>query len=1625
MKLYYDDDIIWLNDVKHKINTMNDNSKFEFDNDINLLPDPPPSTPSLIAAKWTTTTPNKEPAEKPTVQKLFSKPTVKLKTPLTDVNNNQWYRLPNGKWKPLPVIKTTSSCHNLNLQYINNKWQEQSSPSTKPIATNTIPSSAPSTIQSNDELGAIIQTDSGANICATGMRDMLHDYQTIEPRTVDGVNKDDPNGAELQGYGFMFITNTDGKHLKIKVYYSPNIENTIISPQSIAMEYQNDLYGWYQYSNVDKSTGTLGFCLRNGDKIEFDLKCHNNLWYHQYHKNLKLENMGSVAKVMSDTQNYTLWHSRLGHPGSATMQSIHLHANGVPKLKGNTFFRCPSCMPMKIAIKKPLHESSHRKPVKPKEIVTVYENDSHVLPDDLHMPKAMPGQHFHMDFGFVRGSKYKSTNEEGRIITSIDGYNSYLLIVDRHTRYAWIFLTSSKHPPVKEAEAILKKFGSPHPHKTVCTDQGKELGLSNDFKAMLAKNEFSLKVTGSDNSRENGRAERPHRTLAQIMRCILHSADMGPQYWSFALVHAVKLYNCIPHTSIKTTPTEAFTGTKPNLANLRIFGSRVFAKKPGNRPFKLDNHAYEGIYLGHTSNNRNVYIRDQQSGRIKIGAHVYFDEAHMTAPAGKVPLAAQALQRIGYNQSETWVKEHQQVQEESNTVSVEKLSKTATLPTRGTPGSIGYDVANPGPDITINPGETKVIQLDIAITPPPGCYTRVAPRSGLTVKNHITVMAGVIDPDYTGNIGVVLHNFGNKPQTLKNKQKIAQLIFENINCPRVVSVDKLKSTRRSNQGFGSTDDNHANIKRIESAKFITTNDLNLTLDLPYTINLSKNPFEYTTTRIIPTNDSHPTLGLELTHCNQYNRLVLNHCKPSTPAAKLHHWRSQLQHSYLLQVDGIDINTHNQLKSHIRNARKNQQKSITVTFATSDSHAIHPQHGVPQMYHDQLDVIGKHLWDLCHHKKLKKWTPVELQHVTITDNIKKILPRHVIRKLKTIIKTSKPIKKPKKLTRRYLQQQQDWLDWFKSEHKQLEQYEQQNTFGPPQPYPKGANLLNLLWTYLIKDDGRKKARCVCNGFARMHGTVTLGETYAASLDQTGSRIFWAVTALTNMIVIGADVSNAFADAPPPIAPLYVTIDKPFREWWASKGRPKIPDDYVMRVQGALQGHPESPRLWSILIDKIIQNLNLKPCHHEPCLYYTSDYNHTGKTVLFLRQVDDFAVACQDQATAKQVIADINSKMTINVKELGIIERFNGVDILQTRDYVKLYNETYIEKIISSHPWLQQNHHTTTFPIPMQADAEYRHKLENATPATPQERQKLEQEFKFKYRQGVGELLYAMVTCRPDIAFPVVKLSQYSVAPSRIHFEAIKQLYIYIKQTKQDGIYYWRKTPRSDLKQYPPPDTKPDSNYSHDIPEKTQHTPPTLVTAVDSDHASDSTHRKSVSGIIHMLAGGVIHYKCKYQDIIATSSSEAEFIAAAEAGKQILYIRSILQAIGIEQKEATTLYEDNMGALLMASAHKPTKRTKHMDIRHFALQDWVDRDLILLKRIATIDNYADAMTKPLARTLFHRHMNYIQGKVIPPYAPIYKKHQTPIPPTIHTLNFKSYSIHIVDVLSPRFRTGEGVV
>ena len=290
----------------------------------------------------------------------------------------------------------------------------------------------------------------------------------------------------------------------------------------------------------------------------------------------------------------------------------------------------------------------------------------------------------------------------------------------------------------------------------------------------------------------------------------------------------------------------------------------------------------------------------------------------------------------------------------------------------------------------------------------------------------------------------------------------------------------------------------------------------------------------------------------------------------------------------------------------------------------------------------------------------------------------------------------------------------------------------------------------------------------------------------------------------------------------------------------------------------------------------------------------------------------------------------------------------------------------------------------FPIPMNNDSEYQRLLETAEPLEEKELKEVENEYGFTYRQGIGEILYALVTCRMDISYALIKLSQYSVKPARIHFEAVAQLYRYLYATREDGIYYWRNKPRLDLEDHAFPKCKFDPMIEKDSKNPLiQIRPEKLEGLVDSDFAGDRQHRKSVTGVTLKLAGGAIIGKTRFQEIIAQSSTEAEFIAAADAGKMILYVRSILEQVGICQEEATVLYEDNQGALLMAQAGQPTKKTRHVDIKHFSIQQWTEMDIIALNYIKTTFNSSDAMTKALGRTLFYRHMDYIMGRKIPEY------------------------------------------
>ncbi len=131
------------------------------------------------------------------------------------------------------------------------------------------------------------------------------------------------------------------------------------------------------------------------------------------------------------------------------------------------------------------------------------------------------------------------------------------------------------------------------------------------------------------------------------------------------------------------------------------------------------------------------------------------------------------------------------------------LSEFAVPPRRASDGAAGYDLT--AAHAAVVPARGRVlVHTDVAIRVPDGTYGRVAPRSGLAVKHAIAVGAGVIDGDYTGEVGVVLFNHGDDDFEVSRGMRIAQLLLERIEVPDVHVVDQLAATARADGGFGST-----------------------------------------------------------------------------------------------------------------------------------------------------------------------------------------------------------------------------------------------------------------------------------------------------------------------------------------------------------------------------------------------------------------------------------------------------------------------------------------------------------------------------------------------------------------------------------------------------------------------------------------------------------------------------------------------------------------------------------------------------------------------------------------------------------------------------------------------------
>eukprot|EP00961_Rhodomonas_salina_P304048 3941465-Rhodomonas_salina.2 len=149
--------------------------------------------------------------------------------------------------------------------------------------------------------------------------------------------------------------------------------------------------------------------------------------------------------------------------------------------------------------------------------------------------------------------------------------------------------------------------------------------------------------------------------------------------------------------------------------------------------------------------------------------------------------------------------------------------------------------------------------------------------------------------------------------------------------------------------------------------------------------------------------------------------------------------------------------------------------------------------------------------------------------------------------------------------------------------------------------------------------------------------------------------------------------------------------------------------------------------------------------------------------------------------------------------------------------------------------------------------------------------------------------------------------------------------------------------------------------------------------DFDHAGDPDTRHSTTGYLMFMAGAAVAWQSKKQNLVALSSSEAEFYAASYAGCDVLYLCSMVQELGYEQHGPTPVFEDNWACIYLSLYSTMFHCTKHIDTWVFKLSEICDEGHMILQKVRTYEQVADAFTKELPKPAFILHHDIMLGKL----------------------------------------------
>lgn len=357
------------------------------------------------------------------------------------------------------------------------------------------------------------------------------------------------------------------------------------------------------------------------------------------------------------------------------------------------------------------------------------------------------------------------------------------------------------------------------------------------------------------------------------------------------------------------------------------------------------------------------------------------------------------------------------------------------------------------------------------------------------------------------------------------------------------------------------------------------------------------------------------------------------------------------------------------------------------------------------------------------------------------------------------------------------------------------------------------------------------------------------------------------------------------------------------------------DKIVKLKKSIYGLKQSGRMWNLKIASLLINLGFKQSQADQCLFIKGEGANQILIGLF---VDDILSSGQPEQL-DSLFRDISS--VFKLKDLGEVSKIVGLEIKRTSEIITVDQSQFIRLILEKFGMSDCKPMDT----PMIAN---------------NESSKMEFEDKSLFRQAVGSLNYLSVGTRPDISYAVYHVSTKMVNPTVSDWKEILRIFRYLRGTIDLKLTY-----RCNLQ----------SESLHGFS--------------DASYAS-RPKAKSMSGYVFLMNGGAITWRAKKQNVTATSSTEAEYVALADAAREAVWLRQITGEISSNYASLLIL-EDNQSSINSAKGNTDHSRSKHIDVKHHFIRDMVKSKKVKLDHIATENMTADILTKPLGRILFQKH------------------------------------------------------